>query len=154
MITKVTALLTECPVFRGMDADQLAFIAGCGWHVRIPAGDTVFKLGEPADRFFVLERGQVALEVRGAHAQAHRIATVGEREVLGWSWLFPPYTWHFEARAVEDVEGFAFDGACLRDKLDDDPAFGYDLMKRFAAVVLDRLQATRLQLVELHADRP
>ncbi len=153
MIGQVGDLLTKSAVFQGMDPDQLAFVAGCGWRVHITAGDTVFKLGEPADRFFVLESGRVALEVRGAHARALRVTTVGAGEVLGWSWLFPPYTWQFDARAVDEVQAVAFDGACLRAKLEDDPTFGYDLMKRFGAVVLERLHAARLQLVDLYAER-
>jgi len=146
----MTALLSASPVFAGLDTDQLDFIAGCGWNVHFNAGDTIFKFGEPADRFFVLRGGDVSIEIRLAGGPARRIETLGEGEVLGWSWLFPPYTWQFDARAMSGVRATAFDGSCLRDKCENDPGLGYELMKRFAGIVATRLQATRLQLLDLY----
>ncbi len=78
------------------------------------------------------------------------IATLGEGAVVGWSWLFPPYRWSFDARALELTRTVAFDGACLRGKCEADTTLGYELMQRFAAVMLDRLQATRLQLLDVY----
>jgi hypothetical protein len=80
------------------------------------------------------------------------IGTLEAGEVLGWSWLFAPYHWHFDARAVGVVRATAFDGACLRGKCDDDPRLGYELMRRFAAVMIDRLQWTRLQLLDVYGN--
>ncbi len=150
MMRDMTALLSASPVFAGLDGDQIDFIAGCGWNVHFNAGDTIFKFGEPADRFFVLRGGTVSIEIRLAGGPARRIETLGEGEVLGWSWLFPPYTWQFDARAMSDVRATAFDGSCLRDKCEHDPELGYELMKRFAGIVTTRLQATRLQLLDLY----
>ncbi len=78
--------------------------------------------------------------------------TIGPGEVLGWSWLFPPYRWHFDARAVDDVRAIALDGACLRGKCEQDPQLGFELVRRFAQLVLDRLQSTRLRLVDLYGE--
>ena len=146
----MVALLSASPVFAGLDHDQLDFIAGCGWNVHFKAGDTIFKFGEPADRFFVLRDGTISVEIRHPGGPARRLETLGDGEVLGWSWLFPPYTWQFDARALTDVRATAFDGTCLRDKCDHDPTLGYELMKRFAGIVTARLQATRLQLLDLY----
>ena len=80
------------------------------------------------------------------------IETIEAGEVVGWSWLFPPYRWHFDARALTPIRATAFDGACLRGKCDDDPALGYDLMSRFAQVMIERLQWTRLRLLDVYGD--
>ena len=72
--------------------------------------------------------------------------------MLGWSWLFPPYRWHLDARAIEAVRAVAFDGACLRQKSIDDHELGYELMRRFAEVIVSRLQATRMQLLDVYHD--
>jgi hypothetical protein len=81
------------------------------------------------------------------------IETIGEGEVLGWSWLFPPYRWQFDAQAVGLVRAIAFDGRCLRGKCEEDHDLGYWLMQRFAQVMSQRLQATRLQLLDLYGTR-
>ena len=110
----------------------------------------VFREGDPAETFYVVRSGAVALE---AHAPARgelTIETLGAGEVLGWSWLFAPYRWHFDARALSRVRATAFDATCLRAKCDDDTALGYDLMKRFAQVMIERLQWTRLRLLDVY----
>ncbi len=150
MMRDMTALLRASPVFAGLEEGELAFISGCGWNVHFREGDTIFKFGEPADRFFVLRGGTVGIEIRAPGRPARRLETLGEGEVLGWSWLFPPYTWQFDARALTDVRATAFDGTCLRDKCDADPRLGYELMKRFAGIVTARLQSARMQLLDLY----
>jgi len=150
MIKDISALLAAHPVFAGMDKDRLDFIAGCGWNVQFRQGESIFRFGERADRFFMLRSGAVSIEIRPPTGPTHRIETVAAGEVLGWSWLYPPYTWQFDARAVGDVRATAFDGTCLREKCDRDPSLGYELMKRFATVVASRLQSTRLQLLDLY----
>ena len=80
------------------------------------------------------------------------IETIEAGEVVGWSWLFPPYQWHFDARAVSLVRATSFDGVCLREKCEQDPAFGYDLMSRFTQVLIERLQWTRLRLLDVYGD--
>jgi CRP-like cAMP-binding protein len=80
------------------------------------------------------------------------IETIASGDVLGWSWLFPPYRWHFDAQALELTRAIAFDGACLRAKCDDDHDLGYAL-QRFARIMMQRLQATRLQLLDVYGVR-
>lgn len=150
MIKDISALLAAHPVFKGMEKDRLDFIAGCGWNVQFRDGEAVFHFGQRADRFFMLRSGSVSIEIRPPAGPTLCIETVAAGDVLGWSWLYPPYTWQFDARALQDVRATAFDGACLRDKCDQDPGLGYELMKRFATVVANRLQSTRLQLLDLY----
>ena len=128
-------------------AEQLA---GCAQTDGFAAGDLLFHEGEPANTFWILRHGRVALELHSPNRGSLLIETLDPGEVLGWSWLFPPFRWHFDARALTDVRAVAVDGACLRGKCDADPAFGYELMRRFSRVMVERLQATRVRLLDLY----
>jgi CRP-like cAMP-binding protein len=120
--------------------------------VRFKAGEIIFREEEAADHFYLIREGKVALEASIPGRSPVLLQTVGENEVLGWSWLFPPYRWHFAARTAETTRALAFDGKCLRNKCDADHDLGYELMKRFASIMLQRLQATRLQLLDVYGE--
>jgi CRP-like cAMP-binding protein len=145
-------LITESPLFVGLDDEQLALVAGCGRNVVFGAGERLFREGDPADAFFLVRHGLVALDTYVPNRGALTVDTVGAGEIAGWSWLVPPHRWHFTGRAVESVRAVAFDGACLRGKCDDDLVLGYDLLTRFAQVLVERLQATRFQLMDVYGD--
>jgi CRP-like cAMP-binding protein len=136
--------------FRELDPKYIAIITGCGKSVRFRAGEIVFSEGDPADAFYLLRSGRVALEIDVPGRGARMVQTMEEGDVLGWSWLFPPYRWAFTARTIEPVRAIAMDARCLRDKCEADPRMGYELMKRFAGVMMERLQATRLQLLDVY----
>jgi CRP-like cAMP-binding protein len=144
------ALITESPVFAGLDAEQLALVAGCGRNVVFEPGDRIFREGDAADTFFLVRSGIVALDTYVPNRGALTVDTVGPGEIAGWSWLVEPYKWHFTGRAVEQVRAVQFDGACLRGKCDEDPLLGYDLLNRFVHVLVERLQATRFQLMDVY----
>ncbi len=146
----ISALLRESPRFDGMTPAHLNLIAGCGSNVQFSEGQVLFREGEPADTFYVIRHGRVAVELHHPIRGSYLIETVEEGEVLGWSWLFPPYRWHFDARAMSAVRATAFDGACLRGKCLDDPAFGYEVMSRFAEILIERLHWTRLRLLDVY----
>ena len=146
----VAELLAHVPVLAGLAPEHLELIAGCAGTARAGAGEMLFLEGEPADRFFVLRRGTVALETRAPAGPPLVIETLHPGEVVGWSWLVPPFHWHFDGRAVDDVRAIAFDAACLRGKADADPALGYDLLQRFAQVMVDRMQSARLRLLDVY----
>lgn len=137
--------------FRGLDR-WFPLLTGCASNVRCDADRWLFREGEPADRFYLIREGRVALEIGTPDRGAIVIQTLGPEDVLGWSWLFPPYRWHFDARALEPVLVLALDGVCLRGKCEDDHELGYELMRRFSHVLVDRLQATRLQLLDVYGD--
>jgi CRP-like cAMP-binding protein len=149
---RLDELLAGVPVFAGLDADTLELLSGCARNVHFDAGASIFLEGEPADEFYVVRQGRVALEAHLTARGGVTIETLEPGEVLGWSWLFPPYRWHFDARALAPVRATAFDAACLRGKCADDPALGYDLMQRFGQVMVQRLQATRIRLLDLYGD--
>ena len=142
-------LLAEHPFFQGLDPRYIEILSGCASNAKFDGGEYIFHEDEEADRFFLIRHGKVALEIY-VPSGPHTIATLGEGEVLGWSWLVSPYRWRFDARAVELVRATVLDGKCLRSKCDDDPALGYELMKRFVHIVEQRLQATRYQLLDMY----
>jgi CRP-like cAMP-binding protein len=144
--------LPDHPFFAGLDADALALLAGCATNVSFAAGEYLFREGEPANQFFVVRRGRVALQVHGPAAGTMTVDTADASDVVGWSWLVPPYRWLFDARAVEPTGAVSFDGVCLRDKCEQDPRLGYELMKLVTQVMLSRLTAARVRLLDLYGD--
>jgi CRP-like cAMP-binding protein len=152
MPTQLDEILAQVPFFEGMGEDELALIAGCARNVHFDAGETIFRQGDAADNFFVVRHGTVAVGNFVPPRGDLVIETLEAGDLLGWSWLFPPYRTHFDARALSVVRATQFDGACLRDKCAADPAFGYDLMSRFAQVLIERLQWTRLRLLDIYGD--
>jgi len=125
-------------------------VAACARNVSVDQGVLLVAEGDAADTLFLVRRGRVAIEVHAPARGAITIETVGPGATVGWSWLVPPYRWQFDARAIEPVGAIAVDGACLRRKAEADPALGYELMKRVVAVLLDRLQMTRMRLLDLY----
>ena len=150
----IEAQLRECPVFADLDPRLLAVIADCASPAQFEASHFVFREGEEADTCYLIRRGRVALEVFAPGRGPLTIQTVGEGEVLGWSWLIAPYRWQFDARTTELTRALALDGRCLRAKCEGDYQLGYELMKRFADVIRQRLQATRMQLLDLYGAGP
>ena len=145
-------LLPESAVFAGLGDEQLSLIAGCGRNVIFEDGDRLFREGDAADTFFLVRHGIVALETYVPNRGPLTVDTVGPGEIAGWSWLVAPHRWHFTGRAVEPVRAVQFDGECLRGKCETDPRLGYDLLNRFTQVLVDRLQATRFQLMDVYGD--
>jgi len=150
---KLEELLAEHSIFEGLDAEYIRVIAGCASNVVFQEGEQIFKEGADADYFYVIRHGRVALEVFVPQRGPVNILSVEDGDVLGWSWMFPPYKWHFDARAMELTRAAAFDGTCLRDKFEKDPRLGYDLMKRFAHVMMDRMNVSRLQLLDMYGKK-
>lgn len=150
----IADLLSRHPFFAGLKPEYLALIAGCGQNVHFDRGAYLLHEGEAADRFFAIRGGSVAIETYVPSRGPVTLQTVGEGEILGWSWLFPPYVSQFDACAREDIRATAFDGACLRAKCDADPALGYDLMKRLTRLVSGRLEAARRQLLDIYGPTP
>lgn len=144
------AILAEHPFFEGLDPRYMPLITGCASNVRYKSGEYLFHEGEPAGQFYIIRQGNVALEIHDARRGTIIIETISAGEVLGWSWLFPPYRWHFSARALQETRAVALDGTCLRAKGEADHDLGYELAMRVARIMMERLQATRLQLLDVY----
>ena len=148
----IVDLVTEIGIFAGMRDEHLELIAGCGRNEVIGDGKYAFRQGDPANTFFAIRTGMVALEIAAPARPRLVIETLEPGDVLGWSWLVPPYRVRFDARAVDTVHAVAFDGACLRGKCETDSELGYELYRRFAVVITERLQATRMRLLDVYGD--
>ncbi len=143
-------ILIEHPFFAGMKEQYMELLVGCASNVRFDAGQFILREGEEASKFYLIRQGQVALEVHVPGRGSITIQTLGAGEILGWSWLVPPYYWRLDARAVELTRALALDGKCLREKCEKDHDLAYELLKRFSQVMVDHLTATRLQLLNVY----
>jgi CRP-like cAMP-binding protein len=148
------SVVAEHPFTRGLDNRYIELLEGCATNVVFKPGEFIFHEGGEANQFYLIRHGKIALEVYAAERGSVPIMTVNEGEVLGWSWLFPPYRWQFDARAVELTRAIALEGQCIRQKCEQDHELGYELMKRVAQVMEQRLQATRFQLLNVYEVHP
>jgi len=138
--------LSEQPFLKGMEWRHLEAMASCAMGVRFEAGDHIFRISEPANRFYLIVSGRISLETPRADGTLFPVQVLEAGDVLGWSWLFPPYEWRFDARTLEPVEAIFFYGTRLRELADDDSVFCCSMMRRMSNVILQRLQATRHEL--------
>ena len=144
-------ILGEHRLFAGLGQQFLELAAGCAKNVRFDPDDYLFHADDPADWIYLVRHGRVALEVATPSRGAVRFETVGEGEVVGLTWLLPPYSWGYDARATELTRAVALDARCLRDKCEADHDLGYEILKRFLPVLVQRLQATRLQMLDVYS---
>jgi CRP-like cAMP-binding protein len=144
----LAGLIAEQPLFKGLEPHYLALLAEVAMLKEFAADELIFREGDPANRFYVLLDGEVVLESAAREGKPTSVQTIGARDVLGWSWLFPPFYWHFDARAAKPTKAIFFYGTWLRENCERDHDFGYEMMKRMAAVMIQRLQATRKRLAE------
>lgn len=146
-------IVKEHPFFGGMPDAFCKLVCGCAKNVRFEAGQYLFHEGEPADQFYLLRHGRVALQLTAPGRGAVSFQTVGEGEIVGVSWLIPPYRWTYDAMAIELTRAIAMDATCLRQKCESDHDLGYEMMKRFMPILIQRLQATRLQILDVYGTR-
>lgn len=147
MIDVTADALVAHPFLHGMSRDHLAVLAEVASDVTFPARHRLFEDGGSANRFWLIQSGYIALDLIVPGQGRVRIDTIGMSELLGWSWLFPPYKWAFGAVAASPVEAFEFDARAIRARCASQPELGYELTRRLARVVANRLQATRVRLI-------
>lgn len=140
-------VIAQHPFFRGMKPAHLAVLREGAKAVEFPSGEVLFCEGQPAAQFYLIESGRIALEAHEPADGTAPLQTLGPGDVLGWSWLFPPFVWHLQARAIEPTRAVQLDGGHLLVTAERDHDFGYELMKRVTQVVIHRLQATRRQVL-------
>lgn len=149
----IAEYLPDHPFFAGLDPEVLDLAAGCAVNVHFRPGEFLFHEGDPADTFYVLRQGRVSLQMRTPTTDVV-LDTAHSGDVVGWSWLIPPYRWSFDARATEETAAIAFDGACLRGKCELDAALGYALLQRVVRVMSARLHSARVRLLDLYGGPP
>ena len=143
-------IVKEHPFFAGLGEEFGNLVSGCAKNARFDAGEYLFHEGEAADQFYLIRHGGVAIEMSAPGRGAITVQTLAEGEIVGVSWLVPPYRWTYDARAVELMRAIAIDAACLRGKCEADHDLGYEMMKRFVPVLVQRLEATQLQMLDVY----
>ena len=143
--------MMEIPFFADMEPGYVELLAGCGGHTVIPRGTRLIREGEQADNFWVIREGRVAVGVL-TPGRMITLETLHRGDILGWSWLLPPYRWRFDAEALDEVHAIVYEADCLREKCLSDPALGFHLTQRFASVLDERLQSARMQVLDLYGD--
>ena len=146
-VKPVESVIAGHPFLRGLNPGHLRLLAESAMRMRYEGNESIFREGEPANRFYLIEQGRVSLESRRRDEAPTAIQVIGPGDVLGWSWLFPPFYWHFDARALEPTTAIFFYGTRLREQCDQDHDFGFEIMKRMAQVVILRLQVARKELL-------
>lgn len=150
----LTDIIRQHPFLADLPEHHMQTVLGCASNVRFPEGEYLIHEGQVADKFFLIRVGRIALEINLHERGSLRIQTAGPGEVLGWSWLISPHRWHFSASAVTEVRAVALDGKCLRTKCESDHDFGYEMLKRLSQIMERRLEATRLQLLDVYGPKP
>jgi CRP/FNR family cyclic AMP-dependent transcriptional regulator len=143
-------VLGKHPFFSGLDPRYLELAVGCAANVRFNAGEFIFREGEEANHFYLIREGKISLEVSVPGRGPLTIQTLRGGDILGWSWLVPPYHWRFDACAAEMTRAIVLDGKCLRDKCEADHQLGYELLKRVTSVLGRGLDATRVRLLDIY----
>jgi len=146
-------IIREHQFFAGMKEEHIDLLSGCAKNARFEAGQYLAHEGDTAKEFYLLRTGRVAIQIV-APERAITIQTVSANEIVGASWLVPPYRWGLNAQALELTRAIAVDAACLRAKCEDNHSLGYEMMKRFMPILSQRLQAARLQILDIYGARP
>lgn len=152
-MTPVRDLLSEHALFEGFGAAHLDALAELATERSLPTGTLLFREGELAKWCYILRDGRLALEVHSPTDHARVVGTLGPGQLVGWSWLIPPFRWQFDARAITDVDLVAFDAARLIEVADADPTLGYPLLRRMLEMSVARLQQARLQALDVYGGR-
>jgi len=139
------------PFLAGMNRSQVALLTDCAMAVHFEKGQIIFREGEMANRFYLIETGKIVLESSERLGNLVIIDTIGHGDLLGWSWMFPPYTWRLTARAVEPTSAIFFYGTILREYCERDCSLGYQLFKRMAPVMIKRMQAARRKMLGIQS---
>jgi CRP-like cAMP-binding protein len=139
-------MLAGHPFLAGLTEHQLGSLAPLTSRSMFHAGNRIFSQGTPAEQFWLITDGRVFLDSEVPGYDNFVLETLGPGAVLGWSWLSPPYRWHFGAVAVTTTHALTFNAALVRALCQRDPGLGYELMNRFLQVMGNRLQAARRRL--------
>ena len=147
---EIKAIVKEQPFLGDLKPKFLDLLVGCASQTFLDKGHFLLSQGQDANRFYIITQGQITIEIQGKDARPVTIQKLGASDILGWSWLIPPYKWQFDALVLEPTSVIAFDGKCLRKKCEEDCELGYDMLKRITGVMAYRLYHTRMQLMDFY----
>ncbi len=140
--------LAEAPVFSGMNDQHLDSLASAAHEIQVENGTCLFRSGEPASKFYLLIEGEISIEIPAVSGPTLQVQRLTPVRVLGWSWLLPPFKWSFNAVAETGSTLLEFDGKAVLEQCESDPAFGFDVVKRFSGLMAERLEAAHRKMME------
>lgn len=140
-------ILRQHPFFKDFPDKYIGLLVGCSSNIVFKPGAVILKEGGDANKFYIVRKGKVAIYIEKPQIT---IQTIRDGDILGWSWLIPPYKHRFSAKASEATTVVAFDGKCLREKCEKNSELGYEFLKRMVNILADRLEATRMQLLDVY----
>jgi CRP-like cAMP-binding protein len=143
-------ILAGHPVFKDFDRDTLDLLAGCARNEHFRAGQTIYSEGDGADKVFLIREGDIAVEISTPQHEPIIVETLRAGDILGWSWMVPPYKHMSDARALNDVRAVSLDATCMRNKAEQTPALGYQMFKHFVPHMAVRFRAMRMQLLDVY----
>jgi CRP/FNR family cyclic AMP-dependent transcriptional regulator len=146
---EILSALKQHPFLRGLPDNLLERLVSCARHITVTPGQFLGREREPANALYLIQSGRVSIELQRTVRESVTLQTLGEGDIVGWSWLVPPHHWQFDARVLDTVHLLTLDAACLRDKCEQDHELGYALVKRLVTVIAGRLAATRRRLLEM-----
>lgn len=144
----IAKYLSEHKFFQGLKGEDIDFLASCGTERELDRDEVLFRYDSAAKRFFVLREGRISIEVAAIEGPPLQMQQLSEGAVLGWSWLLRPYRWSFQARAEQPGVVIEFDGGTVQARCEEDPKFGYEIIKRFSALMAERLEFAREKMME------
>jgi CRP/FNR family transcriptional regulator, cyclic AMP receptor protein len=149
-MSDITKKLREHAFFADLSDENIRTISDCGHEKTFSPGEVIAKEGSDANDFFLVKKGKLAIQIFTPHQGAVTVHTVGDNDIVGWSWLFPPYKWCFDIKVMEATSVIALNAQCLRGKCESDHELGYKLMKKFSQIMIQRLHETRIQLLDIY----
>ena len=146
----VGEILAAHPVFKDFDKETLDLLAGCARNEHFRSGQTIYSEGDDADKVFLVREGDVAVEISAPQHEPLIVETLRSGDVLGWSWMVPPYKHMSDTRALNDVRAVSLDAVCMRGKSETNPALGYHMFQHLVPHMAKRFRALRLQLLDVY----
>lgn len=147
-VTTLEPILRAHPFLKDLPQPFMELLTGCAKNEYFEPGQPIARAGDPADKFYIIRAGRVAIQVIPPGSGGIIVETLADGDVLGWSWMFAPHQWILDALPLEPVRAISLDGACLRKKMESDHDFGYEMLNRFTKLMLGRIKALRKQLIE------
>ena len=144
----IAEYLSSHDFFSELGDEVLEFIAQHTSTHKLKKGEILFQQSERADKFYVIRSGKISIQIPAVMGPTLELQSLGENQILGWSWLIPPYKWNFQSKAEEDSELLEFDGTAILERCEQDPKFGYELLKRFTTLMSSRLEAARQKMMD------
>lgn len=150
---KIIDILSEHSFFQGLSSEDLAFIEGCAKNVVFKEGQAIASRGDPADEFYLIRQGQAAITIEIPPHKPFLFQTLGANDILGLSWLIPPYQWTYSCHAMQTTHAIGIHGNCLREKCEKDPRLGFELMKRLVQVLITQEDAARMRILDVYENK-